>query len=190
MQLHLLAPRCRDKQPRRCRVLLLTTDFSDPLHSHSIPPHTNLTTTTEATNSLILFSLNLTPLLREADGHQPLQFPPNRTRYHRPGCARLFLLHPTLLASIRWKEGTCGRKRAPSFACEISRASLTRSPLHSTSLPEWVFEYFTQSWLPSTSDSSASRSSRGTAKTTHSTTPNRFARSKSTARLDRAHRRK
>lgn len=191
----------------------LSLPSTQPTHFHPPPISTQISLTTTAKASLHyhpLSSLDSTPLSRTADGYQPLQLPPHCTHLDRLGCTRLLLLRPALHASIRCKEGPRGR-RAPSLACELSHRtftlsitlhitlcnprlahsthhsleSLTRAPLYSTSLPIWVFEPSTQSWQPSTSDSSASRSSPVTAKTTHSTTPNHLARAASCARLDR-----
>jgi hypothetical protein len=152
-------------------------------------------------------SLDPAPLSRAADGYQSLQLPPHCTHPDRPRCARLLLLRPEVHVSSRWKGGTRGKERASSIAREISHRNLAlcitvcislrltlrlaslvaRHSTRSFHLLIWVFELSTQSWLPSTSDSSASQSSPVTARTTHSTIPNRLARATKCARLDRVH---
>jgi hypothetical protein len=144
-------------------------------------------------------SLDHSPLSRTADGYQPLQLPPHCTHHYRLGCARLLLLRPALHLSSRWKGGTRGKERASSIKREISHRNLTpcttlrltrslaRHYTRSFHLLIWVFKPSTQSWPPSTSDSSASQSSPVTARTTHSTIPSRLARATKCARLDRVH---
>lgn len=178
------------------RQITSSPHSSSPYHQHNqassstsnpIPNRPDNTTQ----DILTLPSLALDPLSRTADGYQPLQLPPHCTHPYWPGCTCLLLLRPAILTSIRWKEGARREQRAPSGPFEISYRNLTlritRAPLYSKFLPIWVFEPSTQSWLPSTSDSSASPSSPDTAKTIHSTNPNRLARAVSSARIDRVH---